>query len=89
MNRIVIEAYKIKQTDSCGKKEADGMVYGEGITQEHLCPTHEHRQQHRDWFGKGEGWDWVKVGTGEKSRNNCKSINNKNKIKKEILIKVL
>ena len=54
-----------------------------GLTKEHVCMTHRHRQ----WCGVGqrEGGG-AKAGAGKQARvgngDICNSVNNKNKVKK-------
>ena len=62
-----------------GGEVGDWRKEGEGISQEHTCMTHGHRQHRGDGLreeGVRAGWRWAK---GEKW-GQCTSIKNKNKV---------
>ena len=49
------------------------------LTKEFVCTIHR-QGQYGNWLREGKGWEWVEVGKGRKTRNNCNRINDKNTI---------
>ena len=68
------------KSDRRGEEETEG----EGLAKEHTYRVHRYRRQYGDAHREGVGRRQVQMGQGERNKDICNSVHNKNKVKSKI-----
>lgn len=63
---LLCKVPKLSSFKSRGYPDLSQCTESKRNCKEHMCTTHRHQQQHRNWLGVGREWGWVRWGKAEK-----------------------